>query len=129
MTTPTKLQITPDNLPKTCRPREVPKEYVQIKQINKKQWCIEISLFKDYKFDNEDLLRKCFEYDWNSSKIPKLIKDEEQLKTSKEILRKSYKFLKASYKYYSGISTFSRVPCISVNVFTDFSSEVDLIDG
>lgn len=62
----------------------------------KTPWSIPISLFKDYKFDNDviytqDLFRKCFEFDWKCSKIAKLVKDEDELRAVKEILRMHYK--------------------------------------
>jgi hypothetical protein len=41
----------------------------------KTPWSIPISVFKDYVFDTEKTDQKCFDFDWASSKVPKLIKD------------------------------------------------------
>jgi hypothetical protein len=59
----------------------------------KAEWGIPISLFKDYKFDNDKLFNNCFEYDWENSRIPRLVKDITELATVKEFLRKQYKWM------------------------------------
>jgi hypothetical protein len=54
-----------------------------------------MSVFKDYKPDTDviiclylqDLLEKCFEFDWNCMKKPKFKDNEENIK---EALRKNY---------------------------------------
>lgn len=59
----------------------------------KAAWGIPISLFKDYKFDNDRLFNSCFEYDWENSRIPRLVKDLTELAQVKEFLRKNYKWM------------------------------------
>mmetsp|Transcript_26830 Transcript_26830/g.48362 ORF Transcript_26830/g.48362 Transcript_26830/m.48362 type:complete len:632 (+) Transcript_26830:1794-3689(+) len=59
----------------------------------KAEWGIPISLFKDYKFDNDKLFNQCFEYDWENSRIPRLVKDPTELAQVKEFLRKNYKWM------------------------------------
>jgi hypothetical protein len=44
-------------------------------------------VFKDYIPDNDVILAKCFEYDWNNSKISKIIKDEKDKATIKDYLK------------------------------------------
>lgn len=85
--------------PLKTKPRTPPYVYVP-PQIEKEKipWSIPISLFKDYRFDvpvrpMQDLYMKCFEFDWSSGKIPKLIKDPEELSKIKEILRHAYKHM------------------------------------
>jgi len=46
------------------KPREPYPEFHYTKNIKKFVWTFQISLFKDYKADNEALLKKCFEFDW-----------------------------------------------------------------
>ena len=63
--------------------------------MEKVPWSIPISLFKDYVFDNnvslrQDLLMNCFEFDWKTSRIGTLVKDEAQLMSVKESLRSIY---------------------------------------
>lgn len=45
----------------------------------KEEWDFNNSVFKDYKPDNEEILNRCFEADWKLTKLPKLVKDEDQL--------------------------------------------------
>jgi hypothetical protein len=65
---------------------------------SKTPWSIPISLFKDYKFDNDvsarqDTFNKCFEFDWKCCKVPKLIKEESELSATKEVLRTHYRHM------------------------------------
>ncbi len=39
------------------------------------------------------LLAKCFENDWALTKIPKIVKDEEELERVKQALKKNYKVM------------------------------------
>lgn len=45
-------------------------------QLNKKEWTIPQSIWASYRLDNEELLNKCYDKDWNDSKIANVIKDE-----------------------------------------------------
>lgn len=63
-------------------------------------WCYEISIFKNYQPDNEELIDECFEYDFRTSKIPRLIKDFE-VDEIKEILRDVYPFIFNSFKLFA----------------------------
>jgi hypothetical protein len=42
-------------------------------------WNYNTSVFKDYKPDVPRILDQCFERDWENCKIPRLVKDEEEL--------------------------------------------------
>ena len=37
-----------------------------------------VSIFKNYVIDTEELLTKCFEFDWQHSKISRFIKNEDE---------------------------------------------------
>lgn len=53
--------------------------------------------------DNEELLRKCFEFDWSNMRFPKM-SEETQAKV-KEALWSGYKMIKETYRYQAGIGT------------------------
>jgi len=40
-----------------------------------KPWNFKESVFKDYKKEDEDLLEKCFIFDWENSRITRFIKE------------------------------------------------------
>jgi len=73
-------------------PRPPPKKIKGLRR-EKTPWDFKKSVFKDYIPDNEIILSRCFEYDWNNSKIPKIVKDEKELEQVKIFLRSIYKNL------------------------------------
>lgn len=85
--------------PLMTRPRIPPYVYMPPEaEKTKIPWSIPISLFKEYRFDTpvrlmQDYYMKCFEVDWSCCKIPKLVKDPEELGKIKEILRSRYKHM------------------------------------
>lgn len=85
-----------------CHPRPSPK-FLGDRSKLRTPWNWSLSVFKHFKADNEALLNKCFELDWSRTKIARLIKDENERQTVKELLRKNYKWFRESYKYISGI--------------------------
>jgi len=95
----------------------------------KTPWTLPISLFKDYKFDNKAKLNKCFEFDWASSKVEKVIKNPEMLAKCKEVMRASYKRIRESYKYYSAIGASGGLFCVGQNAFTEFCQQANLINN
>ncbi|CAG9323140.1 unnamed protein product [Blepharisma stoltei] len=109
------------------KPRVPRRKFVPL--VVKRAWGIPISIFKDYKFDDEELLRKCFEFDWERSKIPKLVKDpEEQTKVSK-MLWEAYRVIKEVYKYYSSLSPQGEIWSIGQMVLTDLCNEAKIFDS
>jgi hypothetical protein len=71
-------------------PRPPPKN-LKGREYLKTPWDFFKSVFKDYKPDNEGLLVDCFEFDWQCSKILKIIKNEEEQNKIKEYLKSIYK--------------------------------------
>lgn len=64
----------------SCSPREKDKVYIPAKKKKlKKIWTFPISLFKDWRKDDQEILNSCFEADWNNCRINKLVKNEEDL--------------------------------------------------
>jgi len=58
------------------KPRPPPKN-PHLRAKTKTPWDFYKSVFAPYKRDTNEILMKCFEFDWECSKIPKIIKDEE----------------------------------------------------
>ncbi|KAL4486412.1 hypothetical protein ABPG72_007198 [Tetrahymena utriculariae] len=98
-------------------------------QLAAQMWDFQQSLFKDFRLEDESLMKKCFEFDWECSKINQLIRDENDLQLVKEELRRIYVFIKNSYRYLAAVGTIVDVPCIMMNTFTDFINKTNIIDN
>ena len=96
-------------------------------EMEKIPWSISVSLFKDYKQDDDLLLTDCFDFDWAHSKIPNLIKDLNDLERTRSLLRKHYKVLRESYKTISAYSG-SEIPCIGNNTFIELLGQSSVFD-
>ena len=76
----------------SAKPRVPRAEYAPpVLEKVKDPWTLPISLFASYRFTTNELINDCFEFDWMSSKIQKLVKDPHLLSVCKEKLRKAYK--------------------------------------
>ena len=75
-----------------CVPRPPPKEYKAREKI-KTPWDFFKSVFRDYKPDTQAILDECFEFDWASSKIEKIVKGEEEIAKTKAFLKSVYKHM------------------------------------
>lgn len=64
----------------------------------------------------------CFNFDWEWCKIPKIVKDPDELESVKNYLKGIYKHIRESYKYYSAIAPAGLVFSIGSNVFSDIIS-------
>ena len=47
---------------------------IALEERPKSPWCFEKSIFAPYKYDTDELLARCFYFDWKCSKIEKMIK-------------------------------------------------------
>lgn len=104
------------------KPREEEKTFDLAKFLTKREkqfWSYELSIFKNYQPDNEEIIDECFEYDYGSSKINKIIKDPLEYNEVKEIMREYYPYIFASYKFYASTLIGATIPCISLNAFFD----------
>ena len=55
----------------------IPRQMGLVTKKQKKQWNFKDSIwFKEWKLDNEQLLRNCFEKDWKNSKLMNLVKNQ-----------------------------------------------------
>jgi hypothetical protein len=75
----------------TIVPRPLPKTYKP--QLKKREWSIPVSLFREYKLDTDDLLDKCFEYDWSCTRVSRTVKDAEELRSIKAYLKLQYRWM------------------------------------
>lgn len=62
---------------------------------------------------------ECFEFDFETSKINRLVRDED-LDEIKICLEDFYPYLFYAYKYYVSAFVNAAVPCITANSFNDF---------
>jgi len=73
---------------------------------------------KEWKLDDEELLRKCFERDWKHSKIMNLIKNPADQEKVRALLSTSYANIKTIYRQFASWSPFGDVWAISNQPFT-----------
>jgi hypothetical protein len=95
----------------------------------KTPWGLPISLFKDYKFDNEAHLADCFEFDWSCSKILRVVKNPEEQRRVKAFLKENHQSIRECYKYYAAVGCSGGIFSVGVNAFTDLCSSCRIIDG
>lgn len=123
-------QVTPAYVESTgCYPRPVRPPWPDDSMESEPEWDIRNSVFWGYIPDDSDLINKCFEYDWSYCKIPKIIKNEDELHKIKNYLKSIYKPIRETYKYYAGISPCSNIPCIGQNAFNEIINLTSIVDG
>ena len=98
-----------------CVPRPMPDDEIDVIL----PWNFANSVFAPYKPDNDALLNKCFEFDWEHSKIKSMVKDPLALGAVKSTLRGYYKYLREAFKYYGGMNPAGPVASIGTNVFLE----------
>ena len=77
-----------DTIPRKRRPQyAVAKEKTRI---TRPRWAWKISLFKDWRADNDTLIAQCFETDWECGKYNNFIKSDEDRDEVKELMRGYY---------------------------------------
>ncbi len=56
-----------------------------------------------WKPDDPELIKKCFEFDWNTllPRLQKIIKNEEDLQKVKMFFQPKYQYIKDTYKFYA----------------------------
>jgi len=96
---------------------------------NQKPWSVKDSVFRDYKKEDEELWEKCFKFDWNSSRIPRFIKDERELQIIHDHLRSLYRAIKDTYKYFAAIGVSGDLFSVPINAFTEFLNQAGIVDG
>lgn len=115
---------------KECFPRpKRPVFYFEEDDEPEPEWDFRDSIFYGYIPDSKELLAKCFEYDWSNCKIPKIIKNKEELEKIKAYLASIYGHIRETYKYYAGISPCLYIPCIGQNAFNEIINQTTIVDG
>jgi len=94
----------------------------------KPKWKQENSVFKKYRVDNAKIFDECFDFDWESGRIPNMIKNPDELHKIKAYLKSHYRLMREWYRYYAGISPCGILPCIGQNAFNELISVTDIID-
>ena len=124
-----KLEICTIKNPFLTKPRTKVHRYLNMfGQMERIEWSFNISIFREYKPDNERLLDDCLEFDWRHSKISNFVKNSDDMNSLRQLARENYAIIKLSYKNlsaYGGSDVFS----IGSNVFTDFLNECKIIDS
>jgi hypothetical protein len=70
-------------------------------------------------------MQKCFDEDWNRSKIKKFIKSKKERKVVQELLRPIYKIIKDFYKHhasFSGLNVFGLGPNAVIELFNQMGA-------
>jgi len=83
----------------------------------KELWDFNKSVFAQYQYDSEAVLHACFEFDWECSKLSKILKVPEEMEAIKAFLKENYKMMREVYKYYASISPCNGVFSIGALVF------------
>lgn len=92
-------------------------------------WSIEISLFRDYKADDEEILKACFEFDWSCMRKPKFENDVEEHLVRNE-LYKGYKIIKNMYRPHSALGAVGSIFSIGLNAYTDILRDnLNIVDN
>ena len=124
-----KFEVCTIKNPFLTKPRSKVYRYLNMfGQMERVEWNFNMSIFREFKPDNERILDDCFEFDWRHSKISNFVKSGDDLNSLKQIVRENYAIFKLSYKNlsaYGGSDVFS----IGSNVFTDFLNECKIIDS
>ncbi|EAS06061.2 hypothetical protein TTHERM_00853000 (macronuclear) [Tetrahymena thermophila SB210] len=110
----------------------IPREKEIFYKINfSDQWHKGISLFRNYIEDSEELEDKCFEEDWNNSKISYIVQTVKgsNVDECKKMLRLAYPQLRITYKMLSVHGMSGDIFCISQNPFSQFVQATEIFDN
>lgn len=109
-----------------AKPRQ-PETYFRITKTD--LWHRGVSLFRDYIPDSDALDKRCFEFDWQTSKLPKLLEKGKDIDDCKKILQSLYSLLRIAYKYLSCTGIANDVFCITQNPFSNFIQKAGIVDN
>ncbi|KAL4468590.1 hypothetical protein ABPG74_005093 [Tetrahymena malaccensis] len=113
-----------------CQPRKEEKIY-EITLDN--SWSIKKSIFSSFVRDSDELVNKCFEFDWENSKINTILNSFlntlEEKSEVKELLKDRYNLIRNFYKYHSSIGMIGDIPAISQSQFLALANKMKLTDG
>ena len=75
------------------------------------------------------MIDQCFTVDFEKTRIPKMLKNEDDIKAVKDVLYSIYRNLKDCYRHFAAIGAPSEIWSIPLNTYTEFCSSAGIIDG
>lgn len=93
------------------------------------KWTFGISLFSKWQMDNDDMIKKCFDFDWEYGVIPKFIRKEEEVEKVKQFLKENYKQVKEVYKYHASGNPVGDVWALQNPTFTEVIQKINIVDN
>jgi hypothetical protein len=112
---------------KNCIPRPNNMVLVERDERPKTAWSFEVSLFKNYRTETDELVNLCFEQDWKVMKKPAFKGTE--LDSMKEKTKKIYPFVRQVYRRLSALGITGYIFAIGWNEFRDFiANTLDMDD-
>ncbi|KAL4468591.1 hypothetical protein ABPG74_005094 [Tetrahymena malaccensis] len=114
-----------------CKPRKL-ETFFQISNQQKK-WSVEQSIFSTFTRDSKELISKCFEFDWENSKINTILNSytstpEEKVEV-KQLIKNYYNTIRIFYKYHSSLGMIGDIPAISQSQFIALANKMKISDG
>ncbi|CAD8078083.1 unnamed protein product [Paramecium primaurelia] len=92
------------------------------------KWSVETSIFRYFPPDTDKLIEECFEFDYQNSKINRLVKETE-LQDVKDILKQFYVQIFNCYKYFASGNSTAPIPCLGPSDYVEFLISTDVIEG
>ncbi|EGR32874.1 leucine rich repeat protein [Ichthyophthirius multifiliis] len=112
------------------QPRKKDQIFIPAKQKKfKYKWKLPQSLFAKWKADNEDIIKRCFEFDWKYGKIGKIVRNEEDEQEVANFFSQRYAQIKNFYKFYASKSPVGDIWAIQNGVFLEFIDKIKIIDN
>lgn len=106
--------------PPNIKPRNDPRIKERIEMvIERVQWKIETSSFKDYKFDTPELMGECADYDFEVSNMKDILTTKQDKEEVMSILKTNYKIITEAFRQLSAISGIELFS-IGKNVLSEF---------
>lgn len=101
------------------------KEWTEV-VLEKIIWNFDTSVFKDYQFDNDEVMQKCCSYDIDISHIKDIVPDPAELAEITSILEINYKTITEAFRHLSGLSGIELFS-ISKNILGDFLRKCNVL--
>ncbi|EAR89295.2 hypothetical protein TTHERM_00371100 (macronuclear) [Tetrahymena thermophila SB210] len=108
-----------------CFPREQSLTY----HLPKSDWDISQSIWKDFRGDTEEILRKCLDNDLFYARIFKFVKDVDDQNQLREAIVEKYQICRDVYRNLASIQPQGDTFCIGLGVFQRMISKTKTLDG
>lgn len=93
--------------------------------VKERYWDLSNSVYKDWRKDNEQIYEKCLEHDFKFWKVPKFLKDPDELEEVKKVIQSNFPILKDYYQYLIAVSNF---PGIANFDFMQWTTDIKIPD-